>query len=64
MKKKKHWTVKNSMGGCFCVKCHSWSNVPDGLKGDVCLATRKEAKENRKQLKNKIPHKIVDNPNT
>jgi hypothetical protein len=47
----KHYTVKNTMGGCFCKKCLEWSNMPDGLKGRECFATRKEARANAKLLK-------------
>ena len=45
---KKHYPVKNALGGSFCKKCHDWSNLPDGLKGYECLSTKEEIKRNRK----------------
>lgn len=47
----KHYTAKNTLGGSFCTKCLNWSNMPDGLKDDICEATKEEIKSNRKLLK-------------
>jgi hypothetical protein len=38
----KHYTVKNTLGGSFCEKCFNWSNMPDGLEGEECLATKED----------------------
>lgn len=46
-----HYSVKNTLGGSFCKKCFNWSNLPDGLKGYECHATKEEAKENMKRAK-------------
>jgi len=48
IKRKKHYPVKNTLGGSFCKKCLNWSNLPDGLKGEECLATKEEIKQNKK----------------
>lgn len=52
---KKHYPVKNTLGGSFCKKCFDWSNMPDGLKGYECEATKQEIKENKFFLKKKSP---------
>ena len=44
-----HYPVKNILGGSFCKKCLNWSNMPDGLKGYECSATKEEIKNNRKE---------------
>lgn len=46
-----HYTVRNTLGGSFCKKCFSWSNMPDGLKGYACEATNEEKKRNLKVYK-------------
>jgi hypothetical protein len=51
----KHYIAKNILGGSFCTKCFNWSNMPDGLKNDICNATREEVKTNRKLLRTN-PH--------
>lgn len=48
---KVHYTVRNTLGGSFCKKCNNWSNMPDGLKGYECEATKVEAKQNMKEHK-------------
>lgn len=48
-----HYPAKNTLGGSFCTKCLNWSNMPDGLRGYKCLATKEEIKANRKLLKTK-----------
>ncbi len=45
---REHYSIKNNLGGSFCKKCFNWSNMPDGLKGEECSATKKEMKENKK----------------
>lgn len=52
MKKKKHYIIKNRLGGSFCNKCLNWSSAPDGLEGEECKATKEEATENRKLVSN------------
>lgn len=44
----KHYPVKNALGGSFCKKCLNWSNLPDGLVGYECLATKEDIKRNKK----------------
>lgn len=49
--KKTYFIIKNTMGGSICNKCLNWSNMPDGLEGEECLATKEEETENRKRVK-------------
>ena len=48
---KKHYPIKNKLGGSFCKKCMHWSNLPNGLVGYECKATKEEIKENKILLK-------------
>ncbi len=52
MKQKKHYTYKTFVGSA-CKKCLEWSNMPDGLKGYECKATKEQIKENKRLLANK-----------
>ena len=49
---KKHYPIKNNIGGEFCKKCLNWSSIVGGLKGYECKATKEEIKINKKILKN------------
>lgn len=51
---KKHYPVRNALGGCFCKRCFEWSNMPDGLKDEVCNATKEEMKNNKKTYNEKL----------
>jgi len=42
----KHKIVLNTMGGCFCERCHHWSNMPDGLQGEECEYERPDPDTN------------------
>lgn len=55
---KKHFICKNTLGGSFCNKCLCWSSEPDGLEDEECFATKKEADENRKLVKNNVGKKL------
>jgi hypothetical protein len=57
MKEKKHYPIKNSLGGESCWKCLNWSSVVGGLRFYKCLATKKEIKENRFLLETKLIEK-------
>lgn len=50
---KKHYRVKNTLGGEFCKKCFEWASEVGGLEGYECKATKKEVKENKKFLKHR-----------
>ena len=50
---KKHYTVKNKMGGEFCKKCLDWSSIVGGLKGYECKATKEDVKWNMKMCRKK-----------
>ena len=59
VKTRTHYTVKNAIGGSFCKRCMNWSSEAHGLRGEVCEATKKEAKENMKNYRKK---KLSSNP--
>ena len=48
---KKHYSVKNNLGGEFCKKCLSWSSIVGGLRDYECNATKEDIKNNKLLLK-------------
>ena len=50
-KMKKHYSVKNNLGGEFCKKCLSWSSIVGGLRDYECNATKEDIKNNKLLLK-------------
>ena len=45
---KKHYPIKNTLGGEFCKKCMNWSSMVGGLNGYECMATKEDIKANKK----------------